>query len=104
MKEYVLLSPHDGELLKKAHLMLMEGGVKDDTIWNKHRNPNIGNDKAKMRERGVYYYALHIDDDCATFFSYNFNHDNDVVCITLTPENISESVETVLKSYNASKQ
>ncbi len=94
--DYVLLSPNDGELLKKAHQMLLEGGVNDNVKWNKVFNPDSFNERATIEHRSVYCYALYIDDGELCFFSHTVMG---ATPITLTPENLSESVATVLNAY-----
>ena len=102
--DYVLLSPNDGELLKKAHQMLLEGGVNDDAKWNKYYNPDADKELAQTENRDVWYYALEVIDNGRMSFHNHDCNGEDVIPITITPENITESVATVLNSYNASKQ
>lgn len=94
--EYVLLSPNDGELLKKAHQMLLEGGVIDDEKWNSRWNPDVMNDI-----EGLLIF-------CTAPRWMNFhNHDcsgQNTIPITITKRNLKKSVATILKAYNASKQ
>ena len=88
--DYVLLSPNDGELLKKAHQMLLEGGVKDNKGWNKDKAP----DKRKSTICLLVYGCL----NCMEFYNHDCEHET-TIPITLTPENLTESVNTVLAEY-----
>jgi len=93
--DYVLLSPNDGELLKKAHQMLLEGGVKDDAGWNMFINPD--NDSECI--------ALNVMCSGSLYMSFH-NHDckeDNTTPIRLAPENLTESVATVLNAYKAAQ-
>jgi len=89
--DYVLLSPNDGELLKKAHQMLLDGGVKDDASWNEDFNPDCDTEVIALcvyeKSRDMCYHTHDCKDDTTT-------------PIRLTKRNLNKSVATVLKAYN----
>lgn len=88
--DYVLLSPNDGELLRKAHQMLLDGGVMDDERWNNWFNPDTED-----------VIALQILMYGPRYMSYH-NHaceDETTTPIRITPENLTESVATVINAY-----
>lgn len=97
--DYVLLSPNDGELLKKAHQMLLDGGVMDDKEWNERINPDVNNNFTKEKGRLVLNYALLICIDGRRGMEYHTHECTRTIPITLTPENLTESVNTVLAEY-----
>ena len=94
---YVLLSPNDGELLKKAHQMLLDGGVNDDAEWNKYYNPD---------DKEGDIIALNIS--CGGFRWMNYHNHKcahpTTTPITLTTENLTESVNTVLAAYKEAQK
>lgn len=94
--DYVLLSPNDGELLKKAHQMLLDGGVKDDVVWNTYFNPDISD----------YTEALLIRCTGPRLMQFH-NHGckgDTKIPIHLTPENLTEAVTTVLNAYKQAQK
>jgi len=102
--DYVLLSPNDGELLKKAHQMLLDGGVKDDKEWNKYKNPDMNNERAEKENRKVWWFALKVS---FRHLDMNFhNHDcqdDTTIQIFLTKRNLKKSVAIVLNAYKAAQ-
>ena len=97
MQSIVLYSPTDPALLVKAYEMLLEGGVPDDKEWNEEYHPISG--FSEFSEDTEY---LLIDIESCSFFSHDciWEDEDDPMLITLTLENLNDSVRTVLENFN----
>lgn len=98
--KYVLLSPDDADLLKKAHEMLVMAGIPDHVEWNKERQPD--NNAPERFDRKVWYYALSIDyndmGDCGRLLFHT--HDcSPQIPIILTESNLTDSVNKVIAEW-----